>query len=332
MRDNGCLETAGTAAPVSPFVIFDTVSVPESERFGLWREHVANTVASHDFDPLEDRPFHARMEMLSVGGLKVIRSNSNTGSWTRRSDHLADGRGHVALYMSGSGAFRVVQGNLDIVQGPHHFALVDHSKPSAYFQDTSEGDCGFVLSDELLHRVSGQVGKRPSPAAGAPTDGIWLLRSYLDAIFARKAGIANPMLQQRIGDHLLDLITLGLGASRDAVYVAQNRGLKAARVQAILAAIERSFSEPDISSKGVAAHLHISQRYLHELLEERGCTFTQLILERRLDKARAMLGDRGFDHLRIGQIAYECGFNDLSYFNRRFRARFGDTPGGVRGT
>jgi AraC-like DNA-binding protein len=26
----------------------------------------------------------------------------------------------------------------------------------------------------------------------------------------------------------------------------------------------------------------------------------------------------------------EAGFSDISHFNRLFRARFGDTPGGVR--
>jgi AraC-like DNA-binding protein len=33
---------------------------------------------------------------------------------------------------------------------------------------------------------------------------------------------------------------------------------------------------------------------------------------------------------RISDIAIEAGFSDLSYFNRLFRSRFGDAPGGVR--
>ena len=37
---------------------------------------------------------------------------------------------------------------------------------------------------------------------------------------------------------------------------------------------------------------------------------------------------------RVGNkadIAYACGFNDLSYFNHRFRARFGAAPNDFRG-
>ena len=37
-----------------------------------------------------------------------------------------------------------------------------------------------------------------------------------------------------------------------------------------------------------------------------------------------------FAHMRIADIAYEAGFNDLSYFNRMFRRRFALAPGEVR--
>ena len=34
---------------------------------------------------------------------------------------------------------------------------------------------------------------------------------------------------------------------------------------------------------------------------------------------------------RISDIAFDCGFNDLSYFNRCFRRRFGLSPIGGAG-
>jgi AraC-like DNA-binding protein len=43
-----------------------------------------------------------------------------------------------------------------------------------------------------------------------------------------------------------------------------------------------------------------------------------------------MLASPRFDHLRIGEIAYEVGFNDLSYFNRLFRRHFGMSPSEAR--
>jgi AraC-like DNA-binding protein len=321
----------GSEKPINPIVVFDTAAQPECDRFGLWRDHVASVLAAFDFDPIEDRPFHARMETLSVGALKVNRGDSATGSWVRRPNHLSDGREHLALYLGGGGAFRMVQGGMDSVHGPHHFALIDDSKPSEFFLETSDGDYGFVLPYDVLHRLAGRAGAFSLPYTGVPTAGLRLLRNYLESIYAAPEDLTDPRVAEMVYDHLLDLIVLGLNPSRDMAYQAQNRGLKAARVQAILAAIEANFAVPGISFKAIAAQLHISQRYLHELLEERGLTFTRMVLEKRLDKAIAMLRDHGRDNLRISQIAYECGFNDLSYFNRRFRARFGETPGGIRG-
>jgi transcriptional regulator GlxA family with amidase domain len=43
-----------------------------------------------------------------------------------------------------------------------------------------------------------------------------------------------------------------------------------------------------------------------------------------------MLTDRRCRHLGIADIAFACGFGDISNFNRMFRRRFGDTPSGVR--
>jgi AraC-like DNA-binding protein len=66
------------------------------------------------------------------------------------------------------------------------------------------------------------------------------------------------------------------------------------------------------------------------LFESEGTSFTGFIREERLQRALAKLLSPLSDHLRISQIAYAVGFNDLSYFNRAFRHRFGRSPGEAR--
>jgi len=46
----------------------------------------------------------------------------------------------------------------------------------------------------------------------------------------------------------------------------------------------------------------------------------------------ALLTNEQHGKRRISDIALEAGFSDISHFNRLFRARFGDTPRGVRGS
>ncbi|SNT42610.1 helix-turn-helix domain-containing protein [Jannaschia aquimarina] len=51
------------------------------------------------------------------------------------------------------------------------------------------------------------------------------------------------------------------------------------------------------------------------------------VRERRLERARILLGRRG---LPIQHIAYACGFSDQAHLTRAFKARFGVTPAKAR--
>jgi AraC-like DNA-binding protein len=66
------------------------------------------------------------------------------------------------------------------------------------------------------------------------------------------------------------------------------------------------------------------------LFEAEGTTFTAFVLEQRLARARAMLTSLRCANNKIAEIALECGFGDISYFNRTFRARYDMTPSDVR--
>jgi AraC-like DNA-binding protein len=80
----------------------------------------------------------------------------------------------------------------------------------------------------------------------------------------------------------------------------------------------------------IAAELGVTPRYVHLLLEETGKSFTHHLLEKRLDRASALLRDPRWRQRRIADIALATGFSDLSYFNRTFRRRYGTSPSDVR--
>ena len=94
--------------------------------------------------------------------------------------------------------------------------------------------------------------------------------------------------------------------------------------------LQERFAEPDFSAQKLAAAAGLSERYVNELLYDAGASFTIRLNELRMRKAADLL--MLSRERRISDIAFECGFNDLSYFNRCFRRRFGLTPsGGARG-
>ena len=127
----------------------------------------------------------------------------------------------------------------------------------------------------------------------------------------------------------MDLAALGLGARGDVAGAARRGGVRAVRLQAVLMILERRFMEPGFSARKLAAAAGLSERYVNELLYEAGVSFTTRLLELRLHKAADLLARPA--ERRISDIAFACGFNDLAYFNRCCRRRFGLTPTAARG-
>jgi AraC-like DNA-binding protein len=99
----------------------------------------------------------------------------------------------------------------------------------------------------------------------------------------------------------------------------------------VIAAIEAGFPDPALSPERIALRLGVSSRYVQDLLHDTGLSFTARVLELRLQRARAMLADPVHGRLRVGEIADACGFNEIPYFNRCFRRRFGASPTEFRG-
>jgi AraC-like DNA-binding protein len=161
------------------------------------------------------------------------------------------------------------------------------------------------------------------------TDPLRLLATYLRCMGAEQRPI-SPELGHAVAAHLLDLIALSVGASRDTIAAAQARGVRAARVLAIKADIVRNLADPSLTVSAVAARHGVTPRYVHKLFESEGVTFSEYVLGRRLATAHRLLIDWRLGTRSITSIALGVGFSDLSYFNRTFRRQYHATPTEVR--
>jgi AraC-like DNA-binding protein len=133
-----------------------------------------------------------------------------------------------------------------------------------------------------------------------------------------------------IATHILDLIALSVGADRDAEAAAAERGVRAARLQAIKADISSRLSDGDLSVSAVAARHGVTSRYVHKLFETEGATFSEFVTARRLQLAHRLLADPRFGSHSTTSIAFDAGFSGLSHFNRAFRRRYDVTPTGAK--
>ncbi len=79
------------------------------------------------------------------------------------------------------------------------------------------------------------------------------------------------------------------------------------------------------SSRAIAAQLSLSTSLLsRKLVQEGGCSVSQLINRERLQRAKQALG--GPNEMPIGEVAVEAGLTDQNYFSRWFKKRTGYAP------
>jgi AraC-like DNA-binding protein len=68
-------------------------------------------------------------------------------------------------------------------------------------------------------------------------------------------------------------------------------GVKAARLKAIVEEIGRRLADPSLSAATVGRRLGLSERYVQQLLEGAGFSFSGYVRELRLKRAHQMLRD-----------------------------------------
>lgn len=103
------------------------------------------------------------------------------------------------------------------------------------------------------------------------------------------------------------------------------RSLK--KLKIIISYIEENYQE-QITIEEIAGLCFYSKSYFMRFFKKNiGIPFVEYLNNYRLDVAAKRLFDSGDNILNI---ASECGFQNLSYFNRKFKQRFGLTPGEYR--
>jgi AraC-like DNA-binding protein len=176
--------------------------------------------------------------------------------------------------------------------------------------------------------VAGFAGT-PLRLVPAPTAALHLLASYPRGALSGSA-LSSGLLADAVVSHVTELITLSLDPAAAATPLASVPGVRAARLAAIKADIERHLNDGSLTVAALAARHHISERYLHKLFEDEELTYSRFVLDRRLALAYRRLRQPRSAERTISSIAHDTGFGDLSYFNRTFRRRYGITPSDAR--
>jgi AraC-like DNA-binding protein len=323
MSENG----HGNERPGSPpkRFTFSTESVPAKHRFNAFRD-VFDPIVELDWSSQSPADFACAVHVDMFDGVEVLDLQATELRGARNARQGGRAAERIAIHICNRGTLSVEQGGsaFDATEG-HAAVVIGKAGHVNYARDTRILCLDSAVVRPLLKS------DWPNSALHIPggTPALRLLISWL----ANRSDVellSDPILRALYVQHTADIVAMILGPHTDAQSMLEGRGIKAARVKAILNAITLNATRSDLSAAQIGRDLDISERYVRLLLEGTGKTFAEHLIEERLQIARKLLRAPHLSKHLISDIALLAGFSDISHFNRSFRRRFGDSPSGFR--
>ena len=301
-------------------------------RFSQWVDIYCARYGDADISRVTGQPFSARTEFGQIGDIGLVQFAGTI-------DRIALTASQIAARRSVGPIIGIVIARTPLVLFQHgrtlelaagQIGVVNNIEPCDIRARAAEGRANGWLGIALpASRLASRV-RNVEDLVARPLDiqspALRHLQNYLNIVADLNGSDDDPLLAGHVSRTVEDLIALALGAERDEAEIARMRGVRAAWAQEIIRAIRAGFASPAISPTRIALKLGISVRYMHDILQETGASFTDRVTELRLQKGRTLLDDHRTGGLKVTEIVYRCGFSDVSYFNRCFRRRFGCSP------
>lgn len=240
-----------------------------------------------------------------------------------------DSAEHLFLVLQKSGHSVMRQGDADVRLAPGDFIMIDSAYPSRFLY----GDSGSLQysvhlnRSEFAHRF-GTAALGGCPIPGSTEIGM-ALRATIDRLVNSEDAAAAQ--QHFIGEAFFNLMGAYL-CGLEAGTLASARTSDELLVTKARAYIRQRFRDPACTPASVASAMGVSLRALQRRFQAAGLSLSECLIATRLDYVcnRLMAQKSAGTSERISTIAFDAGFNDLSYFNRQFRARFRVPPGEYR--
>jgi AraC-like DNA-binding protein len=307
---------------------FSTEALPERDRMAFFHDVVARHIAGRAFRSANNTRIRVEIAAFGLPDQVTVATGSYSpifGARTR--ELLSDGRDSYLLTLhthdhevsvDGGPPMQVPAGNLMLI---NEAVRSNFRLPATVVKVVSLKRSRLL---ELVPRIDVEAFHHvPAAAQGMP-----LLTGYAD--FLRESPPQGERARALAAAHLYDLAALVLddvvrgGAARNGA------GLRAARLDLVKKEVRRHLQDPDFGIEAAARRQGITPRYIQRLFEAEGTTFSEFLRDSRLELAFDRLRRSAPGESSIAMLAYDCGFRDLSSFNRGFQRRYGASPSDIR--
>ncbi|MFF4896136.1 AraC family transcriptional regulator [Streptomyces sp. NPDC001068] len=299
--------TSGTAsAPVR----FSTAGLPEAERIALWEDHNAQALIGLRCRSLHDTALEATEINLQLPRAHLARVLGSPHVVERPDAEIrrvpSDA---VACYLTVAGdAFFYSDDGVRLLR-PGQLLVCDADRP--FVRGFSHGL--EELAVKIPHTVWRELGAPPALPQPVVVDADAVHLRTLAALVGRALAPESAVAADVDEDAVLDLLVSAASGRAPA--------LSAVHLRVAKTYIDDHLADPGLTAARIARGIGISERHLSRVFAAGGTSVPRHLLQRRLERARALLGAGG--ETTVAEVAERCGFASAAHFSHRFRERYG---------
>jgi AraC-like DNA-binding protein len=265
--------------------------------------------------------FFGRLTSWQLGCLKLVLVSARgvpVRALANRERSPVPRSPNVWLGMCLRGSYEIAWGHRTVEVGPLYAAVLDYARPRTI---TFASSCDLLWVKVPHIFLPARLLEEHHVIIDGTQGAGYLARQTLQ-------GIIDQGPQADLGD--TDAIAAGVMQLVSAAVTPLLRDppasstYQAGVLQRVKQHVEQNLGNDALCLQSVAEAVRLSPRYINKLFEAEETSLMRWIWSRRLQRARAALESGG--QRTISELAYACGFKNLSHFSRSFRERYRCAP------
>ncbi len=302
---------------------FDTRTVPLNQQHDYWQEAISQVFVPLNCNLPTENPFLGVLETKQWTNLRLVAVKGQT-QHVERNWHKIRKDTHDQILMSIllSGNMGINQNGRETMIQQGQFSFYDAYQPYDLHLNGSFDQLVLMIPRSIFQDRFGRIEILSARSFGKDHPLQRLVLNFSESLLSLPHELSLG-LQDTLLDQYLDLLGCIVADT------GQNQIEKPSKSTTLLQIknlILQQISNSDLSIHDVAYHLQISTRYVSKLFQQEHTTFGRYLLENRLKQCKKLLCHPSFYPRSISELAFQVGFNDMSYFSREFKKYFGMSP------
>jgi AraC-like DNA-binding protein len=322
------MRVMSASQPQNRFSIFHQ-GLAKGPAYEAWREGICRGFCRLDVGPAGYDYIDCHNEFVLLHSIAIATPRGSSARFARTRDLLDDGCDDLVLISATRGKVHVTQGSKAIDLTAGQMCLTEMNIVGAADLNQTGGFTTTRFPRRLLLQIAPSAETQLARPLGHDRTLSGMIERY-SALCSQVAGKLDLLGQKTAAQHLTDLVGQFVGTGAEQNNLIEQRGFLAARLEFMKADALRNLDKSSLTIETVARANGLSARQAQRMFAVAGTTFTEFVLEQRLLLSRQLLLRDQAHRRKVSDVAFTVGFNDLSYFHRSFKRRFGVTPSDIQ--